>query len=156
MDPSYRRLFAYDAWGNRVALASFREAPAAPPARALAILGHLVGAGQLWLDRLEGRPGSSEVWPRLTVDECEAGFGKLDAAWTALLDRLGPDDHERTVAYTNTKGERWESRVGDILHHVALHGSYHRGQIALLMRQAGHVPAYTDYIEATRRGYLSE
>ena len=156
MSPFYRRLFAYDAWGNRVALASFREAPATPPARALAILGHLVGAGTLWLDRLEGRPPAMEVWPRLTVDECEAGFQSLATAWNAFIDRLGPDDLDRSVVYTNTKGEPWESRLEDILAHVALHGSYHRGQIALLMRQAGQVPAYTDYIEATRRGYLSE
>jgi uncharacterized damage-inducible protein DinB len=33
---------------------------------------------------------------------------------------------------------------------VALHGSYHRGQIALLMRQGGGAPAATDYIAFVR------
>lgn len=32
------------------------------------------------------------------------------------------------------------------LAHVVLHGSYHRGQIALLTRAGGGTPAATDYI----------
>jgi uncharacterized damage-inducible protein DinB len=31
-----------------------------------------------------------------------------------------------------------------------LHGAYHRGQIALLIRQAGAVPAPTDYVAFVR------
>jgi uncharacterized damage-inducible protein DinB len=33
---------------------------------------------------------------------------------------------------------------------VALHGSYHRGQIALLVRAGGSTPAPTDYIAFIR------
>ncbi|HEY6147556.1 MAG TPA: DinB family protein [Thermoanaerobaculia bacterium] len=36
--------------------------------------------------------------------------------------------------------------------HVVIHGGYHRGQIAAELRAAGFTPAYTDYIEAVRRG----
>jgi uncharacterized damage-inducible protein DinB len=40
--------------------------------------------------------------------------------------------------------------VDDILLHVALHGSYHRGQVALLVREAANKPAPTDYIGFVR------
>jgi uncharacterized damage-inducible protein DinB len=37
-----------------------------------------------------------------------------------------------------------------MLVHVALHGQYHRGQVALLLRASGFEPATTDYIAWTR------
>jgi uncharacterized damage-inducible protein DinB len=35
---------------------------------------------------------------------------------------------------------------------VVIHSAYHRGQIAADVRAAGHEPAYTDFIHATRTG----
>lgn len=151
---TFRRLFVYDAWGNLAALESLRLGTIAPSPRACALVGHLIGAGRLWLDRLQGRPASVEIWPALSLDECEAGIRGLEASWKEYLDGLKPADLSRMVAYTNSKGERWENTIGDIMTHVTLHGTYHRGQIATLVRQSGNVPAYTDFIEATRRGFL--
>ena len=149
---SYRRLFAYDHWGNLAALDSIRLATLAPSSRASAVVAHLVGAGRVWFDRLEGRASKSEIWPTLTLEQCGSEFRWLNAAWKSYIDKLKPADLERKIVYVNSKGERWESAVGDILLHVALHGTYHRGQIAMLVRESGNSPAYTDYIEATRRG----
>jgi uncharacterized damage-inducible protein DinB len=42
--------------------------------------------------------------------------------------------------------------VADVLTHVAMHGVYHRGQIAGAVRAANGTPAYTDYIQAVRTG----
>jgi uncharacterized damage-inducible protein DinB len=149
---SFRRLFAYDYWGNLAALDSIRLATLAPSSRAVAVLAHLIGAGRVWLDRLEGRASKTEVWPALTLEQSESEFRWLNAGWTAYVDRLKPADLSRKITYVNSKGERWESAIGDVLMHVALHGTYHRGQIAILVRQSGNSPAYTDFIEATRRG----
>ena len=55
-----------------------------------------------------------------------------------------------SVAYVNSKGEHFTSSVSDIITHVLAHGSYHRGQIASSLRDAGHEPAYTDFIHAVR------
>ncbi|HEU4724820.1 MAG TPA: DinB family protein [Candidatus Eisenbacteria bacterium] len=151
---SFRRLFAYDAWGNLATLESIQLGTLSPSSRASALVGHLAGAGRLWLDRLQGRTPSIEIWPVLSLDECEAAFKALNKAWNEYLDGLSPADLQKSVKYTNSKGEEWESSVADILTHVALHGTYHRGQIAMLVRQSGNAPAYTDYIEATRRGLL--
>ena len=148
-----RSLLAYDAWANRAAVESFGAAEALPP-RAQAILAHLVGAGRLWQDRLLGVPSSIAVWPDLTPAQCDAAFREMEATWAAYLGTLRERDLDRRISYTNTKGEHWENSIRDILLHVTLHGSYHRGQIATLLRQAGAAPAYTDYIEAVRRGLL--
>jgi uncharacterized damage-inducible protein DinB len=158
------RLFAWDAWANRAALESIRGASlgaslgaaSGAPRRALAIAAHLAGAGRLWLDRLHGDPPSIAVWPEFSIDQCAAALGELERGWTAYLGRLTDAELDRRVAYTNSKGERWENRVRDVLLHVTHHGGYHRGQIALLVRDSGAAPAYTDYIEAVRRGSVEE
>ena len=151
---AFRRLLAYDAWGNLAALESLQLGTLTPSSRASALVGHLIGAGRLWLDRLHGRSSASDIWPVLSLDECEAGFRELDAAWREYLGGLKEVDLQKPISYVNSKGEAWESTVGDILMHAALHGTYHRGQIAMLVRQSGNTPAYTDFIEASRRGYL--
>ena len=94
------------------------------------------------------------MWPDLSLEECARGIEEMRGRWSAFLERAGPAELSRTVAYTNSKGERWESSVADILTHVVLHGTYHRGQIATRLRDAGGEPAYTDFIEAARRGKI--
>ncbi len=148
----FDRLFSYEHWANREALASVRAA-GSPPEKARKILGHLVGTGRLWLSRIEGTEKPA-IWPDLSVDECAAGFDDLAVRWAALLSRPTPEDLSRVATYTNSKGEPWSSSVSDILTHVVFHSAYHRGQIATVMREAGFEPAYTDFIEAARRGRL--
>ena len=94
------------------------------------------------------------VWPDLDLDACAAELTELVAEWQRLLDALDEEGLGEGVAYRNSKGEFWTSTVGDILTHVALHASYHRGQIAASIREAGGTPPYTDYIQAARMGLL--
>ncbi|MDO8549036.1 MAG: DinB family protein [Ignavibacteria bacterium] len=54
------------------------------------------------------------------------------------------------IKYRNTKGDEYQNRLSDIITHVINHSSYHRGQIALLVRNAGGIPAVTDYIAYRR------
>ncbi len=70
--------------------------------------------------------------------------------FNALLSGAGADKLEQPVSYRNSAGDEFKSAVRDILAHVALHGSYHRGQIAALVRAAGTKPASTDFIAFAR------
>ncbi|HEU5359182.1 MAG TPA: DinB family protein, partial [Gemmatimonadales bacterium] len=54
------------------------------------------------------------------------------------------------VTYRNSAGLEFTSTVEDILLHVALHGAYHRGQVARALREGGAVPNATDYIAFIR------
>lgn len=145
----WERLFSYEQWANRESLASLRAA-GAPPEKARKILGHLVGTGRLWLARIEGTEKSA-IWPDLSLDECASGFEDLAARWTAFFRGAGAAELSRVATYTNSKGEGWSSPVSDIVTHVILHSAYHRGQISIVMREAGFEPPYTDFIEAARR-----
>ena len=94
------------------------------------------------------------VWPDLGIDACAAELPELQGDWMRLLGALDDDGLHESVAYRNSKGEFWTSTIADILTHVALHASYHRGQIAAAVREAGGEPAYTDYVHAVRTGLV--
>jgi uncharacterized damage-inducible protein DinB len=141
------RLFAYDSWANREEVRHLR-ALAAPPPRAVRILAHIVGTEWLWLGRLRGDPKPAIVWPDLTLDQIARQIEELAPEWPK---HFGSTD---VVEYVNSKGETWTSRADDILMHVVLHGGYHRGQIALIVRDSAQEPAYTDYIHCVRQGWV--
>ena len=147
----FGRLLRYDAWANVETVASVRRTPSPQGLRWMA---HIVGAEFLWLDRLTGSASPLEVWPELDADACATRVEELARTWPDYLSRLGSAGLSGGVAYRNSKGELWTSTVADILTHVVIHSGYHRGQIAAAVREAGGVPAYTDFIHATRQGLV--
>jgi uncharacterized damage-inducible protein DinB len=149
----YRQLARYDEWANLEILTSFR-AIGSPPARCLRFMAHIVGAEYVWLARLRLQPPPLPVWPDLSVDGCEEHVRDLARQWPNLLTGGSPELLEQRVAYKNSKGEPWNSTTRDILTHVFMHSAYHRGQIAADVRQAGHMPAYTDFIHGVRQGLV--
>src|SRR5690242_14918071 len=145
------RLFKYDAWANEEALSSVR-AMASPPARAVKLLAHILSAQVLWLERMKGVPQSLPVWPEWKLEEIQSRLPLLKREWKVFLGEKKAADLALRFQYTNTKGEHYSSTIGDTAMHVAMHGVYHRGQIALLVRDGGGEPAYTDFIQAVRTG----
>jgi uncharacterized damage-inducible protein DinB len=148
-----KRLFAYDDWANHEIFSSL-QALDAPPARALNLLGHIVSAERLWLERLLVQKQTLPVWPLFTIEQCKLEVDQLPGLWQSYLTSVGEAGLSRSLSYTNTKGDRFTSQKQDILLHVVMHSAYHRGQIAADMRAAGFVPAYTDFIHAVRQGFV--
>ena len=83
----------------------------------------------------------------------------LDAARALAADTLrglrafaarDADELAAEVEYRSGAGETFRNSVADVLAQVVLHGSYHRGQLALLTRQGGGTPAVTDYVAFLR------
>jgi len=148
-----KRELAYNVWANLEVLRSLLVAQTVPD-RAQEVMDHIIGAEWLWLRRLGHDAAPMEVWPNLPLAECEAQLGELSRAWQTYLSGLTLDSLGQQIRYTNSKGEDWSNTVADMLTHVVLHSSYHRGQIATLLGRAGETAAYSDYIECVRRGYL--
>ena len=143
------RLFEHMRWADDRVVAALAAWPDASP-RAIELLAHVLGAEQVWLARLQQRPPDTPVWPSLDVDGCRALLDHNREQYAAYLARLAPNDLAGTIRYRNSAGVEFDSQVEDILLHVALHGSYHRGQIALLVRDGGAEPNATDYIAFVR------
>jgi uncharacterized damage-inducible protein DinB len=148
----FRRLLEHDGWANVAALVSLQQGLA--PARGVAWLGHIIGAERLWISRIRQEPPGMPVWPDFDLERCAAELTDLQGEWMRCLEGLDDESLYDGVAYRNSKGEFWTSTVADILSHVVLHASYHRGQIASAIREAGGTPAYTDFIHAVRSGLI--
>jgi uncharacterized damage-inducible protein DinB len=136
-------------WADAKALAALRAA-AAPGAKERDIFSHILGSEHTWISRIDGRAPTVAIWPTLSDDEIERVARENVAAFRRILDGATEVDLARVVAYKTSAGHPYESTVEDILLHVALHGSYHRGQIATLLRQGGSEPVATDYIVFSR------
>ncbi len=144
-----RSLWDHAFWADR-ALLDALEKTSPPQSEAARELAHVLGAEEIWLARLEGRPARAAVWPRLDLSSLPPLLEQTHAAYRNYLATLLESDLERSVLYTNSAGRQFSNTVSEILLHTALHGQYHRGKVNLLLRQSGAAPAPTDYISFVR------
>ena len=148
-----RHLFRFDQWANAETMKSL-QAAGTPPPKAVRFMAHVIAAEQLWLGRIRQDGVKVPVWPTLTLEECGAQLTAIAAAWASYVAGVTPAELERKVGYVNSAGEAWANSVAAILTHVTFHSTHHRGQIASLLRDAGHQPAYTDYMHGVRQGWI--
>lgn len=142
-------MIAHLEWADTRALESLRGATADVP-KALEIYAHVLGAEHTWLARIAGRAPRHAVWPALDLAQCETLARENAAELRAFAATASDASLARVVSYRNSAGQEFESTVEDMMLQLLLHGSYHRGQIALLLREAGAEPSPTDYIAFVR------
>lgn len=142
-------LFAHLRWADVRTLGALR-ASNGQPTQARQLYAHVLGAEETWLARIEGRAPGLPVWPELDLEQCTAWAGRIHGALGTLVAGLDARHLAGEVAYVNSEGTAFRSGLRDILLHVALHGQYHRGQVALLLRASGFEPVATDYIAWAR------
>ena len=145
----FSRLVTHLEWADQRVLTSLRSAQHAPP-KAFELFSHILGAEHVWLSRLYGTPPRLAVWPTLNLDQCDEIAAENAGQFRKIVDGLTGNALERGITYKNSAGEQYTSTLEDILTHVFMHGSYHRGQVASLIRAAGDMPSPTDYIFFTR------
>lgn len=155
-----RSLFAYDSWANELLLDAVGKLPAEAIGRDLgashqSLLGtlvHLVAAEEIWLSRWKGAPRA-----KLTGLDDVADFDALRGFWSrvcrerdAYLASLGEADLERELETRTSAGATYRHPYADMFRHLANHSTYHRGQVAAMLRQLGEKPPSTDLIRFYR------
>lgn len=149
MSDLLENLYAHMWWAHDALVTELERQP--PDPETLRLFAHVVAAEHLWLSRIDSSKANVAVWPTLSLDEIVRLEGENRERCRELL-RRRDDTREQRVRYRNSAGNSFDNSVGEILTHVALHGHYHRGQIARIMRSAGREPVYTDYIGFVRKG----
>ena len=157
-----KRKYRYNAWANdRVLEALVQNAASSdgswdsgdPHAQATLLLTHVLRAEEVWHARIHGEVGPiAQLWEPLPVGSLPPLAEACARGWQTLLADLSADDFAGTVAYRNSRGEQFEQDLNGVLDHVANHGTHHRGQIVLLLRQAGFAVPVTDVIAYQRTG----
>lgn len=151
-------MLAYETWASSAVIESLKTVPedqTAGPAftRALQVMAHVQIARRVWLGRVAGSPAEmpKDWFPAWKPPQLVESAAQLDTQWHEYLLRLTPAELDREVEYRSSEGVGYISRVQDILTHVFNHSTYHRGQVARLVTQAGGRRAVTDFIARTRR-----
>lgn len=142
-------MFEHMAWADDRALQSLRDMTD-PPIQALNLLSHMLGAEHEWLSRIYGKTSTHAIWPKLSLDRCASLARENHAAYSQLAREAAEGNGGREIAYRTSKGADHTNTLEDILLHVAQHGTYHRGQVALLVRASGGNALPTDYILFSR------
>lgn len=149
----YRRWFEYEKDAHAKVLASFDAMPedkrAAPEyQKAIGLFAHMMLARRLWLYRFGILAnGPTEFFPQNgALDTVKQMADETHAAWSEYFDRLDDAELARVFEYRSLEGPRFRNHIEDILTQLFGHSWYHRGQIALLLRQAGGEPAVTDFV----------
>lgn len=93
-----------------------------------------------------------EIWPELSLHECAVRVEKNAADYRTYFETLSESSLSDVITYRNSKGIQFRTLAMDVCTHVSVHGSYHRGQIAQTMRNAGYEPVNTDFITFVREG----
>jgi uncharacterized damage-inducible protein DinB len=146
------RLFVHMAWADQRVVDLLGASPAARQPAILRVFSHLLAAERVWWLRVNGEDSTQQpIWPEYALEELNALAAANASSWAQLLGRLTEGDLRRAVSYRNSQGTHFETPVLDILWQVALHGSYHRGQIAAAVRAAGAEPVNTDFITFARQ-----
>ena len=139
-----RHLLEYDAWANRRTITVLETTESE---RSRRILAHILITKQEYFERLSGKDSTGfDFWPDLTLEQC----GRLtDSTTTSYRELLNQGDEtllDRVAAYKTSEGVPYENTYRELLTHVLLHSSIHRGNIVLKMREEGFEPPQVDYV----------
>ncbi len=143
-------MFNYNDWANKRVLDSF-ESTNNLEEKARLLFSHILISQTIWLERILGQQQTFKTTMQmLALDDCKTLSKQNTKNWLNFIQTPEAEKTNPIVNYKDTKGNDHQNRLSDIMTHVINHSSYHRGQIALLVRNSGGTPAVTDYIAYCR------
>jgi uncharacterized damage-inducible protein DinB len=149
-----KTLFEYSYWANaglhdvlsQMTTAQFTQTVAGSYGSIRNTMVHMLSAEWGWLERCGGTPRGAA----LNAQDCPTvallfdRWKYVEARVREFLSTLKDDDLGCVVEFAIGGGSKQSMALGQLMHHAAIHGVHHRGQIALLLRALGHVPGNFD------------
>ncbi|MVM31864.1 damage-inducible protein DinB [Spirosoma sp. HMF4905] len=139
------RLLNYELWANLRVIDSL-ETIKNPPARALAVMGHILSAQHVWLGRITNESVFVSIWEDIPVSWMAETAERQHRQLTGHVEGLTEPDLVKTIAYANSQGVPYQNTLIDMLTHMSHHAAYHRGQVVQLIRPMLTEAPVTDYI----------
>jgi len=143
MTPLFRNLFSYNFQINRSLDDRFKSYDYQLDLEIIRLANHLLNAHQIWLDRINGKSSLKSPWDDFPIETFAFRNQELHSLTMELPESK---DLDEIISFKTFAGVRLEKKLSDILIHVVNHSTYHRGQLALLMRSHGLEPVPSDYI----------
>jgi len=156
----FRTLYDYNSWANHRSVDSCAALTADQFVKNLGssfgsvrdTLAHIMHGEWVWLERFEGRSPSTfpAADPYGNLDSLRARWAEIERNLLAFVAGLKQADIDRVFEYKTINYGVYKNPMGQSLQHLVNHGTYHRGQIATMLRQLGVKPTATDLIHFYR------
>jgi len=144
--PTVQELYRFNRWANARVFDTVAAGDGYSSIRET--LTHIVWGEWLWLQRWNGASPrtvfQATAFPQL--ESLRTRWLEVEVEQRAFVESLTDERLRHVVRYGNLEGESWAYPLWRQLYHVVNHSSYHRGQITLLLRQAGARPVATDFL----------
>lgn len=142
MESFLKDLFNYNHYANKLFIQSFEDG--FDVEKGVKLFSHIINAHHIWLARIKGDVPMFDVWEIHVINS----FAKVEEQnykqSIQLLQEV--NDLHQLISYSNSKGNAYQNTIRDILLHIVNHSTYHRGQLASLIRENGMEPPVSDYI----------
>jgi uncharacterized damage-inducible protein DinB len=154
------KLYNYHVWANGVIMDRLRELPQdiyhqdiqSGFSSVSKVLSHIYLTDYTWFDIISGKSMNEamattnqlrEQMEMKSIEEMKEIFLDLSERYKALLD--SQKDIEKLIVVDNPYAGLLETSISETVLHVVTHGSYHRGNIATMLRQMGHTSVMQDF-----------
>ena len=153
----YPRLIDIKRWADRglydVVSRNFDRLSGAEASIMLRILDHIHVVDRIFQHHLQGLPHTFQAPRSEKVPELESlakSVSEVDDWYASYVGSLTENDFEQPVEFVFTSGRPARMRRGEIILHVCLHGTYHRGNAGAVLQLQGLAPSrdsITDFLE---------
>ncbi len=146
MKNHFIKLFEYDIWANRRLIIAMKGHDILSD-RILTIFSHILSAQLIWLNRiLDLSTAPFPVWEKYNIQEIESMTEESNGRWIQFIQDFKFETFKEVIHYTDSNSQSHENSLQEIMIHVLNHSAHHRGQLAMLFREAGIDPPANDYI----------
>ncbi|MGH7554230.1 MAG: DinB family protein, partial [Longimicrobiales bacterium] len=90
--------------------------------------------------------GMPEAWKSSTRGEMLERWAEVESEQMKFVSGLTAERLNGVIDYRNTQGQPFSNLLGDLMRHVVNHSTYHRGQVATMLRQLGEAAVSTDLV----------
>ncbi|HLV86331.1 MAG TPA: DinB family protein [Candidatus Sulfotelmatobacter sp.] len=165
-------LYRYDRWANRRILEAVSTLSDEQFIRDLAgsfpsvrnTLAHILGGAWIWLAYWKQPPQSTDQVAELrkrrdavlapekfpNAASLRAKWSEVEKELTEFVDGVTDTSLQQPLPFRDTK-----IALGFLMQHLANHSTYHRGQVALMLRQLGSQAPATDFHEFLKECVLT-
>jgi len=155
-----RALFQYNDWANQRSLDATAQLSNEQFIKPLGssfssvrdTLMHVCGAEWIWFERFHGRShsGIPDFSNIQTIGALREHWAPQAKALLDFVHGLSQAELDRVFEYKTLNFGVYANPLWQSLQHLANHGTYHRGQIATMIRQHGAKPIATDLMHFYR------
>lgn len=154
------KMYNYHVWANGVIIDRLKELPQhiyhkdiqSGFSSVSKVLSHIYLTDYAWFDIISGNSMNEamassdqlrQVVEKKSIEEMKKIFLDLSERNKALLN--SQEDMDKVIVVDNPYAGLLETSISESVLHVVTHGSYHRGNIATMLRQMGHTSVMQDF-----------